>query len=337
MRLDEDAETVKVDVKDRKLIGLLAENSRMPLTKMCKAVMLSRDAVDYRMKRLAQKGVLLNCVPVVNWRALGFNTFHAFMVVDESYKSKITNLVSDLKKHPNTVSVLEYSDRWDLEWTLIAKNVVEYDEVTSEIVHKYYDVILERDSLEVIKHYIALDMPYSFYNGKKKIFSAYKGAAIDRKDLEIINVLAKDSRTSTYSIGEKVKLSPDAVTLRMRKMETQGIIRNYTSIFNLSKLGYHLYTFVIQVKELTPVEEKKFESFISNHPYVIRAVKTMGIWDILLYITATTPKMFHTTVKELKDHFSSVMRIYQTWVAYKEHCYNTFPCIIYKDFKERKD
>ncbi len=337
MRLDEDVETVKVDVKDRKLIGLLSENSRTPLTKMRKTVMLSRDAVDYRMKRLTQKGVLLNCVPVINWHAFGFNTFHAFMVLDESYKSKITSLVSDLKKHPNTVSVLEYSDRWDLEWTLVAKNVVEYDEVTSKVVHKYHDVILERDSLEVIKHYSTLELPYSFYNGKKKIFPAYKGAAVDRKDLEIINILAKDCRTSTYSIGEAVKLSPDAVALRMRKMEQNGIIRNYTSTFNLSKLGYHLYTFVIQVKELTPIEEKKFESFITSHPYVIRAVKTMGIWDILLYITAETPKMFHTTVKELKDHFSSVMRIYQTWVAYKEHSYNPFPRVMYEDFKERKD
>ncbi len=201
MRLDEESETVKVDVKDKRIISFLAENSRIPLTKMCRNVMLSRDAVDYRIRRLTQKGVLLNCVPVVNWNAFGFNTFHAFMVLDESYKDKIGRLVSDLKKHPNTVSVLEYSDRWDLEWTLVARNVVEYDEVTSEIVHKYHDVILERDSLEVIRSYTSLHIPYGFYGGRKKVFPAYKGAEIDRKDLEIVNMLAKDCRISTYAIG----------------------------------------------------------------------------------------------------------------------------------------
>jgi len=336
MRINEDSEKVDIDAKDKRIIGALAENSRLPLTRMRREVMLSRDSVDYRIKRLTKAGVLLKFVPSINRQAFGFNTFHAFMVIDEANKGKHQKLLSELKDHPNTVSVLEYSDRWDIEWTLIARDIREYDLVTSEIVHKYHDILLERDSLEVIKYYNTINLPYGFYQGKKKTSLEYKETKLDRKDVEILNILAKDCRASTYVIGKEVNLSPDAVMLRMRKMEENSIIRNYTSVFNLSTLGYHLYTFAIQVKELTPIDEKRFENYVTHHPCVTRAVKTMGIWDILLYITAETPKTFHTTVKELKDHFSSIMRTYQTWVAYKEHCYNPFPKVIYKEFKEGK-
>jgi len=337
MRINEDSEKVKTDVKDRKIIGLLAENSRLPLTRMCKAAMLSRDAIDYRISRLAQKGVLLKCTPSINRRAFGFNTFHAFMVVDESSKEKIGKLITELKNHPNTISLMEYSDRWDIEWTLTARNAIEYDEVTSAVVHKYHDTLLERDSMEVIKHYTTIHLPYGFYNGKRKVFPEYKKYYMDNKDTDILRMLSEDCRTSTYTMGKTAKMSPDAVSLRMKKMEENGVIKGYTSMFNLSTLGYHLYTFAIQVKELTPDEEKKFDRFVNSHPQVIRAVKTMGMWDLMLYITAETPKAFHTTVKELKDHFSSVMRTYQTWVSYKEHCYNPFPQVIYETYAKGKE
>ena len=50
-----DKNPIKIDVKDRKIMSILAQDSRAPLSKISKTVLLSRDAVDYRIKKHIEK------------------------------------------------------------------------------------------------------------------------------------------------------------------------------------------------------------------------------------------------------------------------------------------
>ena len=69
---------VKIDEKDRKILTLLSENSRIPLTKLTKTVKLSRDAVDYRIKRLMDKGVIVRFFPLIDFKKFGYTLYHVF-------------------------------------------------------------------------------------------------------------------------------------------------------------------------------------------------------------------------------------------------------------------
>ena len=84
----------------------------------------------------------------------------------------------------------------------------------------------------------------------------------------------------------------------------------------------------MQISSFDRASEIKFEEFIKDHPFIIKAIKTVGEWDILLYIIADSPEDFHTTIKELKNEFSDVMRSSQTFAAYQEHAYVAMPAAI---------
>ena len=80
--------------------------------------------------------------------------------------------------------------------------------------------------------------------------------------------------------------------------------------------------------------EWKFKEFCNNHPYIIKAQKTLGGWDLILFIVSDTLENFHTTIKDLKNLFSDSIKHYETWVAYKEHYFQNFPGVIINDVKK---
>jgi DNA-binding Lrp family transcriptional regulator len=330
---------LKIGVKDQKILVLLSENSRMPISEIAKKTRVSRETVNYRIKRMQNRGAILKFIAEIDFKRLGFNLYSVFILVDEKDKEKQKALITALKEHSHTINVIEYSDRWDLEWRLIAKSIEEFDEVVSDLAAKFSDIIIEKNKLGVINTYYSILLPYVFHkeHRKKQRFEKKKKKEhkIDKQDLKILQILANNSRASTYEISKKVKLSADTIGLRIKKLVNSGIIKKFTLLINLSLLGYSWYTFTMQMRFFSKKEDSKFVELVRDHPYIIKAVKTLGTSDLLLYIIADNPRNFHTTIKQLKNEFADTIMSYDTFVAYEEHAYHPFPRIIgnYDSFK----
>jgi len=325
----EQRKQLKIDVKDKKILVELSENSRIPISELAKRVGLGRDTVNYKLNRMKKLGVIVRCYPEVRFRFLGYNFFHVFLLIEETNKEKQKQLINTIEKHPNVMGVLEYSDQWDIEFMLIARSFEEFDEAVSDICAPFTDIIIEKDKLAVIKTYYSILLPYKLYGPptipKKKCLEKY---IVDKKDLQILSVLAHDCRQSTYEIAKHVNLSADAIGLRIKRLLNTGIINKFTILPNLSLLNCSWYTFVMRMKVFTKQYEAKFKTYVQDHPYIIRAEKTLGDWDVLVYIIVQHPKEFHRTVKEIKNKFSDTIKSYATFVAYKEHMFNPMPEII---------
>ncbi len=327
----EEIEKVKIDKKDRKILALLSENSRVALSEIAKKVKLSRDAVDYRIRRLQNKRVLLKAIPVITLKKFGYYQFHTFMLLDESEPEKKKKLVNELKRHPSVRNIMEYSDRWDLEVVFLAKSVKEFDDMLTDLISKYPRLIKDKTTVEVISNYKTLYMPHSLYEEvepsvKEQISD--EEVEVDEKDIHIINILSQDGRQSTYKIAEKVDLSPDAVSYRIKKLIEKKVINKFSTIINLSKIGQHWFTVAVNFTAMDKKIEMKFKEFVSNNKNVIRAVKVHGQWDVLLYVVCDGAVSFHSTIREIKREFADVIKNYETWVAYREHVYTCFPRVL---------
>jgi Lrp/AsnC family leucine-responsive transcriptional regulator len=324
---------IKLDLKDRKIMSYLSNNSRISLTQLAKKVGLKRDTVNYRIKRLLENQIILRFVPIIDFDRLGYSIYHAFILLDESDKKRQQEFIKELRNHPNTLWILEYSDRWDLEFTVLAKNLQEFDELITEINSRYSDIVVEKNKYATIKTYGISNLPRTFYEEitilKEAPFSKeLKNLKLDKKDLKILKELSDNARVSTYKIGDKIGLSPDAVNLRIKRMIRNRIIRKFTAIFDLSKLDYFWYTFAVQMKHVDSKTEKIIKELAATHPNIIRVAKTLGTWDLLFNIVAEKPGAFHKTVKEIKNKLAQTIISYQTWLAYKEHYYDSFPDIL---------
>ncbi|HSV59385.1 MAG TPA: Lrp/AsnC family transcriptional regulator [Variovorax sp.] len=69
-------------------------------------------------------------------------------------------------------------------------------------------------------------------------------APLDTHDTRILAELQADARLSMAELGRRVHLSQPAVTERVRKLETAGVISGYRATVNLDKLGYAIRAMV---------------------------------------------------------------------------------------------
>lgn len=67
---------------------------------------------------------------------------------------------------------------------------------------------------------------------------------LDDLDLQILDILIKDSRTPFLEIARQCHVSGGTIHVRMKKMEDMGIIKGTKLIVDNSKLGYDVCCFI---------------------------------------------------------------------------------------------
>jgi len=67
---------------------------------------------------------------------------------------------------------------------------------------------------------------------------------LDAYDTRILAELQKDARMSMAELGRRVHLSQPAVTERVRKLESSGVITGYRASVDLGRLGYGIRALV---------------------------------------------------------------------------------------------
>ncbi len=67
---------------------------------------------------------------------------------------------------------------------------------------------------------------------------------LDELDLQILEILIKDSRTPFLEIARKCHVSGGTIHVRMKKMHDIGIIKGTKLIIDNSKLGYDVCCFI---------------------------------------------------------------------------------------------
>ena len=83
---------------------------------------------------------------------------------------------------------------------------------------------------------------------------------LDQTDLQILNLLTKNSRMQWQEIGEEVHLTGQAVRNRINKMEKLGVIEGYTIKINSKMIGKELTAFVTIFMKTT--DHGSFQKYI---------------------------------------------------------------------------
>lgn len=97
---------------------------------------------------------------------------------------------------------------------------------------------------------------------------------LDKTDMEILNLLTKNSRTRWQEIGDTVHLTGQAVKNRVERLEKSGIIETYTIKINPNKIDKKVTAFITIFMKTT--EHLAFQKYIRNKPIIIEAHRISG-------------------------------------------------------------
>lgn len=130
---------------------------------------------------------------------------------------------------------------------------------------------------------------------------------MDSIDLNIIDVLKENSRSSTSEISKKVNLSIPAVAERIRKMDEAGIIEKYTIKVNRDKTNFKLLAFIfVNIDKTENVE--KFRKSIVQCSSVLECHHVAGEYDYLLKVLAEDTKSLEYFVSHVLKKIKGVVK-----------------------------
>ncbi len=321
---------VNLDLKDRKIFSILSTNSRIPLTKLAKKVGLSRDAVKYRIKNYEKKGIIQGYRAMVDIKKFGYTPYHLFIKLNNPSQEIEKKIINKLIKNPFIRALIRFSGNYDFEIALIAKDIYELDRVIEKIIKDCFDLIQDYEILIMPKTYVAETFPPSFsgyklihdFRNLEKKKDNYK---IDKKDIKILKLMSENAKIPLYEIADKLKLSADAVNYRIKNMVRAGVILKFIPVINYSALSFNLYTILLNINTLDERKEKLLKKFLITNQNTLWAVKTIGRFNVLIYLLVRDVDNLQDTMIKLRRLFPKKINRYETLIAYEEYKYIYFP------------
>jgi len=142
-------------------------------------------------------------------------------------------------------------------------------------------------------------------------------ASLDQADLEILKALQEDSRQTYTAIGKRLGITHSTVYDRIRKMEKQKVIRNYTTFIDLEKVGVkHILAIVTVYTD--PKETERVAEKLAKSPEVLEVYTSLS--DELLImakIVAATQEDLHAFVANSIAPLDGVLRIRTSMITKK--------------------
>ena len=130
---------------------------------------------------------------------------------------------------------------------------------------------------------------------------------IDKLDREIMNYLVQDAKIPYTEIAKNLIVSPGTIHVRIKKLESMGIIQGSTLIINPSKLGYDLTAFIgIYLSKGSIYNEVIKE--INTIPEIVEAHYTTGSYSIFAKIICKNTSHLRDIINDKVQVVNGVIR-----------------------------
>ena len=132
---------------------VLQRNGRAQLKEISKKVNLSIDSVHKRIKEMIRKQIFTPTI-LIDPRAIGYPLITDIKIklknVSEEEREKF---IKYLQKHNRCIELLSVIGDFDFTCVLIAKDSNELEQISTQIRHKFRELILEWKGILVLKTY----------------------------------------------------------------------------------------------------------------------------------------------------------------------------------------
>lgn len=124
-------------------------------------------------------------------------------------------------------------------------------------------------------------------------------ADLDATDWKILRELQADGRMTNVELSQRVGISAPPCLRRVKRLETDGVIKGYRALLNAPALGFDVVAFcLVGLHHQSDAELKEFAERTRAWPIVREAWMVSGDSDFLLHCVATDLGAFQSFVIE---------------------------------------
>ncbi len=321
---------VVFDLKDKKLLVALSQNSRASNNQLGKAVGISKSAVPYRIKRLREDGIIRRFLTVINLSAAGYTTYNIFFNLHAS-KEQEKKLFYYFDMHPFTIWVCRFLGMWDFHVEIVAKDFAQFNQILMQMVEELGAALEDYQTHIALEIYKVEHLPKQFVQeakitSLKTISREWKEhVVLDNIDKKLLFALNNDAVAPMHVLAKQCNTTIDVVYYRMKKLYTEGIILHYIPFVNIEKLGYTEYFCHVQLRHFTNEKALSLKQYILQHPNIKYAFRGASQLEVLFLLAVENTNQLDTLIQELKQLFFSHILDIQTHIITEQGKFHLFP------------
>ena len=146
---------------------------------------------------------------------------------------------------------------------------------------------------------------------------------LDETDLKILRYLQENGRYTTKALADTLNLSTTPVFERIKKMEKEGLIKQYVALLDARKIGLKQTVFIsISLKEHTRSYLDKFIAEIDRYDEVLECYHIAGDYDFLLKVVVGDVEAYEKFVLTKLSVISNIAKV-QTHIALSKKKHTT--------------
>ena len=146
---------------------------------------------------------------------------------------------------------------------------------------------------------------------------------LDAKDLAILHLLQKNARITVKEISAKMHLSTTPVHERIKRMESSGVIKQYATLLDHTKVNKGLMVICyVSLKEHSKNAGNKFIKTIHELNEVIECYNISGEFDFMLKVVCAdmnTYYDFHVNKLSQIENMGHVQSVFVIGVIKQTH------------------
>ena len=318
--------TLNIDLKDKKILTLLDENSRLSNSQIAKKVGLSKPAVEYRLNRFKKNNLIFSYYTVINFTKLGYSQYKIYFKFQDTTLEDEQKLIAYWNKNSNSVWVGQIRGRWDLTVSILAKSNFEFGKILNNFMNKYSKFILEKDVL--LTEYSPIYAREYLTETKSSEFTygiPSKRYKLDETDKKILKELAKNARINIIDLAKKTNLTRDIINYRLKKLTEESIIIQYRCYLNLQNLNINHYKIIFRTKNFEEKSEKEIKNYITKHKKATQFLKLIGSWDLEIEFETENEDELYKILTDIRKKFSSIIRDFDILRITETYKFNFYP------------
>lgn len=319
---------LKLDLKDRKLLYELDQNSRQTFQQLAKKIGLSKDAVKYRINKLIEIGIIKSFNAVIDTGKMGFISFRIFLRFFQTSPEKEKEIIDFLLSNKNLVWLVQVEGNWDINTLFLYKSIAEMNAFLRELLDKYGNFIAEKE------FGIYTNVSYfgrTYLNNQAQNYFVLQAITLPQNnklnstEIKIIETLSKNARVSILEIAQESGLTSKTVISKIKQLETDKIILGYRTEFDLEKIGYKYYKLHLTTFNTNPNILEQLKQYILQHPNIIYSDEVLGGYDIEIEVQVENEDKLREFIDDFREQFSPIIKDYQILHYFKEYKLRFFP------------
>ncbi|MBS1573782.1 MAG: Lrp/AsnC family transcriptional regulator [Bacteroidetes bacterium] len=148
-------------------------------------------------------------------------------------------------------------------------------------------------------------------------------AVLDKIDLSILKLLQQNARITVKELSEKVHLSTSPVHERVRRMEQNGVIKQYVTLVNAAKVGKGLMVICyVSLRQHSKNAGDKFIKSIIEMNEVLECLTISGEFDFMLKVVAENmDDYYHFHINKLSqvENVGNVQSVFVMGIIKQTH------------------